>query len=90
MAKSATPRKGDLFKKIAKASGTTVGEAKGVVKQARQEIRSGDSVAGYRTLRKALTGGPSAGVPKSRANSAMAIKKARQTVSRIQKKRAAK
>jgi len=82
--------KGGLNKKIAKTTGTTIGEAKGVAQRARKLIRAGDTEKAYRVLRKSLTGGPSAGVPKSKANSAMAIKTARKTVSRIVKKRAAK
>lgn len=82
------PKKGALIKKVAKTTGTTKGEARGVLKQVRSKVREGDTVAAYTQLRKALSGGPTKGVPATKAQKAEAIKRARHVVTRIQKNRA--
>lgn len=75
--------KGRLKKRIAKATGTTVGEAAGTIRNARQAVKAGNSKKARKTISKALKGGPTGGVPRSPARTAKARKTARKVVKRM-------
>lgn len=72
-----------LLKRIAKTTGTTVGEAKGIMANVRKSVATGDKAGARKTVRKALSGGPSAGVKRSPARTAKARTASKKIVSRV-------
>ena len=58
-------KKRGLYKRIAKTTGTTTGEAQGLMRGVRKQVRTGNKKAARRTITKALSGGPRAGVKRT-------------------------
>lgn len=79
-------RKGEFLELLAKTTGTTVGEARGIMQQVRANIRAGKTRASTTQLKRSLRGGPTAGITRTPRTSARAERKATRVVSRIAKK----
>jgi hypothetical protein len=84
------PKKGKLLERMAKATGTTTGEARGVMKIARGQIAAGKTKAATKTIQRNLRGGPQQGITRTPKTSAKAEKKAKHVVARIAKKQKSK
>ena len=82
-------RKQKLLKRVARTTGTTTGEARGIMKKARTQVRRGNTAGAKRTITRALSGGKSAGVPRSPARSAKAGKAATKITKRIESRQTA-
>lgn len=80
---------GKRLERIAKTTGTTVGEARGIMKNVRQSVAAGDKKTARKTLTQALKGGPAAGVKKSPARTAKARATSKKVVRKIAKRQAA-
>jgi len=76
-------KKQKFLKRVARTSGTTVGEAKGIMKTARKQIRTGNKAGARRTITRALSGGPRAGVKGSPLRSKKAAATAKKVTKRI-------
>ncbi len=74
---------GRRLQRIAKTTGTTVGEARGIMKNVRQEVRAGDKKTARKTLTTALKGGPAAGVKRTPARTAKARVASKKIVRKI-------
>jgi hypothetical protein len=71
-------RKQKLLKRVARTTGTTTGEARGVMRKARTQVRRGNTAGARKTITRALSGGPKAGVkgsPKRTEKAGVAAKK---------------
>jgi hypothetical protein len=80
---SSTPKKGRLLSTLAKTTGTTVGEARGIMSEARRDIRAGRKGEARSSIRRALSGGPTAGAPRTPSQAGYAKRKSASIVSRI-------
>ncbi len=72
-----------FLKRVARTTGTTTGEAKGIMRKARTQVRRGNKVGARRTITRALSGGPRAGVSRSPARSRKAAVAAKKVTKRI-------
>lgn len=81
--KAGGKNKGRLNKRLAKTTGTTTGEAKGIMKNVRKQVRAGNKAKARKTLKRALSGGPRAGVPRSPQRSRKAAAAASKITGRI-------
>ncbi len=73
-----------LLKRISKTTGSSKGEARGIMKKARGQVRRGNTAGAKRTITRALAGGKSAGVPRSPKRSAKAAQAATKITKRIE------
>jgi hypothetical protein len=80
---------GKLLKRVARTTGTTVGEAKGVMRKARRQVRRGNTAGARKTISRALSGGPRAGVKGSPQRTAKAGVAAKKITKRIATRQAA-
>jgi hypothetical protein len=80
--------KGPLKETLAKTTGTTVGEAAGILKNTRTLVRKGANVQARRKLSKALAGGPRAGISKTGRTAVAASRRASKVVGKIERKQA--
>jgi hypothetical protein len=78
-----------LLKRVARTTGTTVGEAKGVMRKARRQVRRGNTAGARKTISRALSGGPKAGVAGSPKRARKADVAAKKITKRIQTRQAA-
>jgi len=82
--------KGPISKAISRQTGTTVGEAVGVLKNTRALVRAGKEKQAQRKLSKALAGGPRAGRPKTARSSVAASRRASKVVGKIERKQSSR
>ena len=87
--KVASGGSGKLLKRIDKTTGTTKGEARGIMRTARQQVRRGNKAGAKRTISRALSGGPKVGVPRSPQRSKKAAAAATKITKRIATRQAA-
>jgi len=84
-----TPNKGRVFTRVAKTTGTTRREARGVMKTARTQVRRGNTAGARKTISRALSGGPRAGVKRTPARTEKAGRAAKKITKRIATRQAA-
>jgi len=87
--KIATGGKGKLLKRVAKTTGTTKGEAKGIMRKARTQVRRGNTAGARKTITRALSGGPRGGVKGSPQRTKKAGVAAKKITKRIETRQAA-
>jgi hypothetical protein len=82
-------KKQKLLGRISKTTGTTRGEARGIMRKARTQVRRGNTAGARRTISRALSGGPRAGVKSSPQRTKKAGVAATKITKRIQTRQAA-
>jgi hypothetical protein len=82
--------KGPLKAVLASTTGTTVGEAKGILKTTRRLVRKGATVQAQRKLSSALAGGPRAGIRKTGRTAVSASKRSQRVVGKMERKTASR
>jgi hypothetical protein len=78
--------KGPLKQTLARTTGTTTGEAEGILKTTRRLVRKGATVQAQRKLSSALAGGPRAGIKKTGKTAVSASKRSQKVVGKMERK----
>jgi hypothetical protein len=78
--------KGPLKETLARTTGTTTGEAAGILKNTRRLVRAGATRQAQRKLSSALAGGPRAGIKKTGRTAVAASARSQKVVGKMKKK----